>query len=76
MLRSLLFVSGNRESRVAKALDSGADAVIVDLEDAVPEEEKAPTRRLVQQVLRAPRRRALYVRINGTQTPWCFADLE
>lgn len=35
--RSLLFVPGNRPERFAKALASGADAVILDLEDAVPE---------------------------------------
>ena len=36
--RSYLFVPGDRPERYAKALASGADAVIVDLEDAVPPE--------------------------------------
>ena len=38
--RSYLFVPGNRCERIAKAIASGADAVIVDLEDAVPPAEK------------------------------------
>lgn len=42
--RSLLFVPGNRPERFAKALASGADAVIVDLEDAVPAADKATAR--------------------------------
>lgn len=42
--RSLLFVPGNRPERFAKALASGADAVILDLEDAVPPADKAAAR--------------------------------
>lgn len=42
--RSLLFVPGNRPERFQKALDSGADAVILDLEDAVPAADKAAAR--------------------------------
>ncbi len=42
--RSLLFVPGNRPERFAKALASGADAVIFDLEDAVPAADKAAAR--------------------------------
>jgi citrate lyase subunit beta/citryl-CoA lyase len=42
--RTLLFVPGNRPERFAKALASGADAVIIDLEDAVPAAEKAAAR--------------------------------
>lgn len=42
--RSILFVPGNRPERFSKALDSGADAVIIDLEDAVSSDSKAPAR--------------------------------
>lgn len=42
--RSLLFVPGNRPERFAKALVSGADAVILDLEDAVPSADKDAAR--------------------------------
>lgn len=42
--RSLLFVPGNRPERFAKALASGADAVVLDLEDAVPPADKPAAR--------------------------------
>jgi citrate lyase subunit beta/citryl-CoA lyase len=42
--RSFLFVPGNRPERFAKAYSSGADAVIIDLEDAVPPGEKLAAR--------------------------------
>lgn len=41
---SYLFVPGNRPERFSKALSSGADVVIIDLEDAVPEQEKSYAR--------------------------------
>ncbi len=47
--RSLLFVPGNRPERFLKAARSGADAVILDLEDAVPLAEKAAAREAIQQ---------------------------
>ena len=42
--RSLLFVPANRPERFQKAVQSGADAIILDLEDAVPLVEKASAR--------------------------------
>lgn len=42
--RSYLFVPGNRPERFEKARSAGADAVILDLEDAVPSEKKTVTR--------------------------------
>ena len=47
--RSLLFVPGNRPERFQKAAQSGADAIILDLEDAVPLTEKAAAREAVRQ---------------------------
>jgi len=47
--RSLLFVPGNRPERFAKALASGADAVVLDLEDAVPVAAKAQAREAIAQ---------------------------
>ncbi|MBU1154561.1 MAG: CoA ester lyase, partial [Proteobacteria bacterium] len=41
LIRSALFVPGTRPDRVDKALDTQADAVIIDLEDAAPPEKKA-----------------------------------
>ncbi|HMX11131.1 MAG TPA: CoA ester lyase [Burkholderiaceae bacterium] len=51
LARSLLFVPGHRPERFAKALGSGADAVVLDLEDAVPPAEKARARSAIAQAL-------------------------
>lgn len=64
--RSLLFVPGNRPARFAKAAATAADLVIVDLEDAVPQDKKAGARDAVRQWLCADGRSA--VRVNGTRT--------
>ena len=69
--RSYLFVPGNRPDRFEKARSSGADAVILDLEDAVSVEGKPAARETVAAWL-SPER-PVYVRVNGTQTEW-FAD--
>jgi len=65
-MRSWLFVPGDSERKLAKALDSGADVVIVDLEDAVAPEHKAQARLMAAQWLAAGRSAggALWVRIN------------
>jgi citrate lyase subunit beta/citryl-CoA lyase len=77
MLRSMLFTPGNQPRRVAKALaEIPADAVILDLEDAVPIAAKEATRAAVAAALAIPRRTTLYVRVNGVETPWFFGDLE
>ncbi len=49
--RTLLFVPGNRPERFAKAIASGADAVVLDLEDAVPPAQKAAARDAVGEAL-------------------------
>lgn len=49
--RSYLFVPANRREMLAKALTLGADALVIDLEDAVPESEKAEARDLVAEWL-------------------------
>jgi len=75
-LRTALFVPGNRPDRAAKALGLAADAVILDLEDAVPIAEKEKTRALVREVLESSSGKRVYVRINGLSTPYCREDLE
>lgn len=77
-MRSLLFVPGNRPDRFEKALASGADSVIVDLEDAVPAGEKEAARTAASDFARsaAPGGAGRVVRINGAGTPWCLADLQ
>ena len=73
--RSYLFVPGNRPERFEKALASGADAVILDLEDAVPPDLKVEARQTVAAWLgaRLPTAAPVLVRINAVDTPW-FAD--
>jgi citrate lyase subunit beta / citryl-CoA lyase len=76
--RSFLFVPGHRPERFAKALVSGADAVIIDLEDAVPLDAKAAARNALAQAwpdFDADQRARLLVRVNPLATPWHEADL-
>jgi len=79
--RSLLFVPGHQEARFGKACQSGADMIVLDLEDAVPPDRKDEARAALGRWLRA---RAIgeqgnappiAVRINGADTPWHAADL-
>jgi citrate lyase subunit beta / citryl-CoA lyase len=70
---SFLFVPGNRPDRFAKAANSGADMVIVDLEDSVPATEKTKARDHVAAWCETNR---CVVRINGVATPWHRDDLE
>ena len=70
---SYLFVPGNRPERFGKALASGADCVILDLEDAVPPSDKAIARQAVRSGLDADYPVAL--RINSADSEWFEADL-
>jgi citrate lyase subunit beta/citryl-CoA lyase len=69
--RSYLFVPGDRPDRFEKAWNAGADAVIIDLEDAVSVEDKLAAREATA-VWLSPER-PVYVRVNGAETEW-FAD--
>lgn len=71
--RSYLYVPGNRPDRFDKACAAGADAVIIDLDDAVPAAEKAAARNALSTWL-APDKRVL-VRVNGAATQWFAEDL-
>ncbi|MFD1559469.1 HpcH/HpaI aldolase/citrate lyase family protein [Paraburkholderia silviterrae] len=76
--RSLLFVPATRPERFAKALDSGADCIIVDLEDAVAEGSKDSAREQLAQHLPqlTPAQLArTMVRVNAVGTPWHEADI-
>ena len=75
ILRSMLFVPANNARRVDKALGLGADAVILDLEDAVAAAEKPAARTAIADALRKPRSGLAYVRINGLDTEWSYRDL-
>lgn len=73
LCRSALFVPATRVERIPKALASGADAVIVDLEDAVAEADKRSARDSLDGYLRDAPEAAIHVRINAHDTPH-FAD--
>ena len=74
-LRSFLFAPGNHARRVEKALSLDADAVILDLKDAVAVTEKPAARQSIAAALGRPRRGWLYVRVNAAGTDLCYADL-
>ncbi|MFV3015196.1 HpcH/HpaI aldolase/citrate lyase family protein [Pseudomonas sp. KHB2.9] len=71
--RSYLFVPGSRPERFANALTCGADAVIIDLEDAVAEAEKVSARQSLVHWLKG--QAPVYVRINAYGTAWYEDDL-
>jgi citrate lyase subunit beta/citryl-CoA lyase len=73
--RTYLFAPGNHPRRVEKALGLDADAVILDLEDAVALADKAASRRPVAEALKQPRRCRGYVRVNAPSSPFCYRDL-
>ncbi len=74
-LRSFLFVPATDLRKVEKAFSTNADAVILDLEDAVAVSEKVRARSLVVDILSRERRNGIYVRVNGVNTPWIVGDI-
>lgn len=74
--RSYLFVPGDRPERFEKALASIADAVVLDLEDAVAPPAKAAARAAVATLLAStPQPERIVVRINDEATPWFDDDV-
>jgi citrate lyase subunit beta/citryl-CoA lyase len=71
--KSFLFVPGNRPDRFDKACAAGADAVILDLEDAVAPAGKQAARDAVRGWLE--KGGCAWLRVNGTDTPWHQHDL-
>jgi citrate lyase beta subunit len=75
--RSFLFAPGNDERKLRKALSSGADAVVADLEDAVTPAEKTAARTLAVSVLAEADGDALrLVRVNAADSEWIADDVE
>ena len=78
--RSILFVPGHRPAWVEKAVEAGADCVVLDLEDSVPTAEKAGARELVAESIRRVRavnaEVGLFVRVNPLATRLTGGDLE
>ncbi len=74
--RSYLFVPANRTERYEKALSTQADAVIIDLEDAVPVEQKNSARQVLSQWLLEHPEQKVMVRVNSSQTEWFTQDIQ
>lgn len=68
-LRSVLFVPGHKADWIQKALSSSADGIIIDLEDAVPEADKAPARENARTAISSySGDKTVIVRVNGLET--------
>ncbi len=74
---SYLFVPGNRPERFAKALASGADRIIIDMEDAVAPADKVAARAAIAQWMLAHTEHAeqVLIRINDAATAWYADDM-
>jgi citrate lyase subunit beta / citryl-CoA lyase len=79
-MRSLLFVPADSPKKLAKAMTSGADALIVDLEDSIALEGKARARdsaaAFLKDAMASATRPYMMVRVNGLQTGFTDADLD
>ena len=75
-IRSFLFAPGSNEKIIKKALNSSADAVIIDLEDATALNEKDKAREIALKISLIDRDKPLYIRINGANSPFFEKDLE
>jgi citrate lyase subunit beta/citryl-CoA lyase len=73
--RSLLFLPASNPRAIAKARESKADLVILDLEDAVKPEDKESARQAAVEAVAEPWPMAIAIRINGVGNPWHGPDL-
>jgi len=74
-LRSLLFTPGNKPEMMTKSLNGEADAVILDLEDSVPDNQKEAARSEVIKLIKLNIQKDVYIRVNGLSTPWIIEDI-
>ena len=76
-LRSMLFVPGDSERKFSRAKTSGADALILDLEDFVAPTQKHAARKIVEKLLDdpSPRDWSFFVRVNALDTGLALDDL-
>ena len=79
-MRSLLFIPGDSPKKLDKGLGSGADALLLDLEDSISPQRKADARKttlaFLKQAMPVKDRPRIYVRINGFATGLTDADLD
>lgn len=74
-VRSLLFLPASRASAIARARESGADLVILDLEDAVKRDDKPAARLAAVAAAGEPWPMPLAIRVNGAGTAWHDEDV-
>lgn len=74
--RSALCVPAGDDRKLVKALESGADEVVVDLEDAVAYDDKDRARAQLAAFVWPAGGPSVSVRVNAVGTPWCHRDLE
>ena len=75
-IRTALFVPGNRPDRIDKAVAAGADAVIIDLEDAVPPAQKEQSRATAREKIAAFPESEILVRVNAIGSDYLAGDLD
>src|SRR5689334_4941659 len=76
-LRALLFVPGHDTRKLQRAMRSGADAVVLDLEDSVPPDAKEAARNACAEFLsECAALPVRWLRINSPRSPWFAQDLE
>jgi citrate lyase subunit beta/citryl-CoA lyase len=73
--RSCLYVPGHQPDRIAQAYDSISDAVIIDLEDAVPVPQKPLAREIVAAITSRPTPKPTFVRLNSMRSTLCEQDV-
>ena len=76
MFRTLLFAPGNESWKVQKSGQFGADAIVLDLEDAVPNAEKVATRGSIRKALESMGHLYMYVRVNSVPTDLTEGDID
>ncbi len=78
-MRSMLFVPGDSERKFTKSLTTGADAIILDLEDSVAGDQKQEARRITPELINRARGEPecplIYVRVNSLETDMWMEDL-
>lgn len=78
LLRSMMFVSAHNPKFIKKSLTTNADALILDMEDAVPEDQKEMAREVFSEYLQndAFRGRQIFVRTNSLDSPHFIKDID
>ncbi|MEA3450472.1 MAG: CoA ester lyase [Bacteroidota bacterium] len=76
--RSLLFTAGHNLKYINKSFQTDADAIVFDLEDAVPENKKTEAREVLREFLSKPLpdNRSVYVRINPLESGYTILDID